>query len=167
MIVVSGLAYGIDVAAHKESVANNVPTVGVVGHGLDKLYPSSHREVVKEMLAQNGALVSDFPSGSSIDPGNFLRRNRIIAGLSDCTIVVESAAKGGALVTADIANSYNRDVFAFPGRASDKYSAGCNALIRDNKAALNSVSRRFNQVHAMDTSCYTKTTKVICRAFAC
>lgn len=136
VIVVSGLAYGIDYAAHKESVANGLQTVGVVGHGLDTLYPSTHRSFVKEMLTKNGALLSDFPSRSKIDPGNFLRRNRIIAGLSDCTIVVESAKKGGALVTADIANSYNRDVFAFPGRATDTYSVGCNALIRENKAAM-------------------------------
>ncbi len=136
IIVVSGLAYGIDFAAHKESVANGLQTVGVVGHGLDKMYPATHRGFVKEMLAKNGALVSDFPSQSKIDPGNFLRRNRIIAGLADCTIVVESAKKGGSLVTADIANSYNREVFAFPGRTTDFYSVGCNALIQENKAAM-------------------------------
>jgi DNA processing protein len=135
-VVVSGLAYGIDVAAHKASIKNNLPTIGVIGHGLDKMYPASHASVAREMLANNGALLTDFTSETKIDPGNFLRRNRIIAGLADCTIVIESASKGGALVTADIANSYNRDVFAFPGRSCDPYSRGCNDLIKQNKAAL-------------------------------
>jgi len=136
VLVVSGLAYGIDVAAHKAALKVGLPTLGVVGHGLDKMYPANHASIAKEMVANNGGLLTDFPSESKIDPGNFLRRNRIVAGLADCTIVVESAVKGGALVTADIANSYNRDVFAFPGRATDQYSAGCNQLIKNNKAAL-------------------------------
>ena len=136
ILVVSGLAYGIDVTAHKAALKSGLPTLGVVGHGLDKMYPASHASIAKEMLAGNGGLLTDFPSNVKIDPGNFLRRNRIIAGLADCTIVVESAKKGGALVTADIANSYNRDVFAFPGRTSDQYSSGCNELIKANKAAL-------------------------------
>lgn len=135
-LVVSGLAYGIDIAAHKAALKSNLPTLGVVGHGLDKMYPSAHAAIAKEMIANGGGLLSDFPSGSKIDPGNFLRRNRIIAGLADCTIVIESAAKGGALVTADIASSYNRDVFAYPGRPEDQYSAGCNLLIKKNAAAL-------------------------------
>lgn len=135
-LVVSGLAFGIDVMAHKAALRVQMPTVGVVGHGLDKMYPSTHAGIAKEMIHQQGGLLSDFTSGSKIDPGNFLRRNRIIAGLSDCTIVIESAEKGGALVTADIANSYNRDVFAFPGRTTDQYSKGCNSLIKNNKAAL-------------------------------
>lgn len=135
IIVVSGLAYGIDIQAHKSSLKHNIPTVAVVGHGLDKIYPGLHTDVAKKML-KNGGLVSDFPSGSKIEPTNFLRRNRIIAGLADATIVVESAEKGGALVTADIAASYNRDVFAFPGRSGDTYSRGCNKIIRNNGAAL-------------------------------
>ena len=135
IVVVSGLAYGIDVQAHKSALKYNVPTVGVVAHGLDRLYPALHKETAKQMLA-NGGLVTDFTSGTKIDPPNFLRRNRIIAGLADATIVVESAAKGGALVTADIASSYNRDVFAFPGRAGDVYSKGCNQLIRNSGANL-------------------------------
>ncbi|MGF7138282.1 DNA-processing protein DprA [Roseimarinus sediminis] len=135
-LVVSGLAYGIDVAAHKAALKNQLSTAGVIAHGLDKMYPAVHASVAREMLANKGALISDFPSNTKIDPGNFLRRNRIIAGLADCTIVVESGEKGGALVTADIANSYNRDVFAFPGRTSDPASAGCNALIKNNKAAM-------------------------------
>src|SRR5660397_155512 len=108
ILVVSGLAYGIDIQAHKSALKYNIPTVGIIAHGLDQLYPSLHKETAKQMIA-NGGLVTDFTSGTKIDPSNFLRRNRIIAGLADATIVVESAAKGGALVTADIAASYNRD----------------------------------------------------------
>lgn len=135
IIVVSGLAYGIDINAHRAALQFNLPTVGVVAHGLDLLYPALHKETSVKMT-QNGGLVSDFASGTKIDPANFIKRNRIIAGLADATIVVESAAKGGSLVTADIAASYNRDVFAFPGRAGDKFSRGCNQLIRNNGAAL-------------------------------
>lgn len=135
ILVVSGLAYGVDIHAHKSALRFKVPTVAVVGHGLDKLYPSLHRETAVKML-ENGGLVTDFPSGTKIDPQNFVRRNRIIAGLADATIVVESAEKGGALITAEIAGSYNRDVFAFPGRAGDTYSRGCNRLIRNNAAGL-------------------------------
>ncbi len=135
MLVVSGLAYGIDIHAHKMALKNNVATVGVVGHGLDKIYPSLHADTARKML-ENGGLVSDFPSGTKIDPPNFVRRNRIIAGLADATIVIESAEKGGALITAEIASSYNRDVFAFPGRVDDTYSRGCNKLIRLNGASL-------------------------------
>jgi DNA processing protein len=135
ILVVSGLAYGIDVQAHKSCLKYDIPTIGVLAHGLDTVYPSLHESVAKKMLA-NGGLLSDFPSETRIDRQNFLRRNRIIAGLADATIVVESAEKGGALVTADIANSYNRDVFAFPGRSSDVYSRGCNKLIKLNEAVL-------------------------------
>lgn len=135
IIVVSGLAYGIDINAHRAALQFNIPTVGVVAHGLDLLYPALHKKTADTML-ENGGLVSDFASGSKIDPSNFLKRNRIIAGLADATIVVESAKKGGSLVTADIASSYNRDVFAFPGRAGDRYSKGCNQLIRNNGATL-------------------------------
>jgi DNA processing protein len=135
VLVVSGLAYGIDIHAHKMALKHNIPTVGVVGHGLDKIYPSLHADTARKML-ENGGLVSDFPSGTKIDPPNFIRRNRIIAGLADATIVVESAEKGGALITADIASSYNRDVFAFPGRVDETYSRGCNRLIRLNAASL-------------------------------
>jgi len=136
VLVVSGLAFGIDITAHKSALKHQLPTLGVVGHGLDKIYPSAHTNLAREMISAGGGVLSDFPSGSKIDPGNFPRRNRIIAGLSDCTIVVESGEKGGALVTADIANSYNRDVFAYPGRTGDPFSKGCNDLIRRNKAAL-------------------------------
>ena len=135
ILVVSGLAYGIDVHAHKACLKYNVPTIGVFAHGLDTVYPSLHAPIAAKML-ENGGLITDFISETKIDRPNFLRRNRIIAGLADATVIVESAEKGGALVTADIANSYNRDVFAFPGRNSDIYSRGCNKLIKFNEAVL-------------------------------
>lgn len=135
LVVVSGLAYGIDVCAHKAALANNIQTVAVLGHGLEMLYPSMHKQVADHIELQ-GALLSDFTSASKLDPSNFLKRNRIIAGLADAVIVVESAAKGGSLVTADIANSYNRDVFTFPGRINDNYSKGCHYLIKTNRASM-------------------------------
>lgn len=134
-IIVSGLAYGIDIAAHKAALKNNLQTVAVLGQGLDTVYPAMHRSYAHE-IANSGALISEFLSGTNPDKHNFVRRNRIVAGLSDACIVIESALKGGSLISADIANSYNRDVFAFPGRISDPASAGCNYLIRTNKAAL-------------------------------
>jgi DNA processing protein len=135
LIIVSGLAYGIDVEAHKAAIANNLQTIGVLAHGLKIIYPSAHASIAKKMI-ENGGLLTDFISDEQPERTNFLKRNRIIAGLSDATLVVESGIKGGALVTADIANSYNRDVFALPGRPDDKWSAGCNNLIKTNKAAL-------------------------------
>jgi DNA processing protein len=135
ILVISGLAYGIDIQAHKACLKYNVPTIGVFAHGLDTIYPAIHAPVASKML-ENGGLVSDFISETKIERQNFLRRNRIIAGLADATVIVESAEKGGALVTADIANSYNRDVFAFPGRSSDLYSRGCNKIIKMNEAIL-------------------------------
>jgi len=135
VLVVSGLALGIDVAAHKECVKLNVPTVGVLAHGLDRIYPSQNRQIAEKML-DNGGLLTEYPSGTIPDRENFPQRNRIVAGIADATIVVEAGIKGGALITAEIANSYNRDVFAFPGRVGDAFSEGCNFLIRNNKAAL-------------------------------
>lgn len=135
VLVVSGLAYGIDIQAHKACLKYNLPTISVFAHGLDKVYPAIHAPIASKMI-KNGGILSDFTSESNIDRQNFLRRNRIIAGLADATIIVESAEKGGALVTADIANSYNRDVFAFPGRNNDVYSRGCNKLIKLNEAVL-------------------------------
>ncbi|WP_167615626.1 DNA-processing protein DprA [Maribellus sediminis] len=135
ILVVSGLAYGIDISAHRSALKYNISTVGVVAHGLDRLYPALHKETASKMMEQGG-MVSDFPSDTKIDPQNFVKRNRIIAGLADATIVVESAEKGGALITAEIASSYNRDVFAFPGRAGDSYSKGCNQLIKNSGASL-------------------------------
>lgn len=134
-IIVSGLAYGIDICAHKAAMDNNLSTVCGLGHGLDKIYPAVHRTYAEKML-ENGGWLSDFTSGTTPDRENFPRRNRIVAGMSDATIVVESKIGGGSLITADIANSYNRDVFAFPGRVNDECSVGCNNLIKQNKAAL-------------------------------
>ena len=135
ILIVSGLAYGIDIHAHRMALKYQLPTVGVIAHGLDKLYPALHKGIAQKMQ-EKGGLLSDFPSGTKIDPQNFIKRNRVIAGLADATIVVESAEKGGALITADIASSYNRDVFAYPGRSGDTYSKGCNQLIRNNAATL-------------------------------
>ncbi|MEI7980557.1 MAG: DNA-processing protein DprA [Bacteroidota bacterium] len=135
ILIVSGLAYGIDGCAHRVSLDLGLNTVGVLGHGLDRIYPCLHKSLAERMLTQGG-LVSEFLSGSKPDRENFPRRNRIIAGLCDAIIVVEAATKGGALITADIANSYNRDVFAVPGRMNDLYSEGTNYLIRTNRAAL-------------------------------
>ena len=134
-IIVSGLAYGIDIAAHRAAIKTNLQTIAVLGHGLDTIYPTPHRNIAKEIV-ETGALVTDFPSSTKFDRNNFIKRNRIIAGLSDATIVVESDSEGGALITADLANSYNREVFAVPGNVGQKYSRGCNQLIKANKAAL-------------------------------
>lgn len=135
VLVVSGLAYGIDVHAHRAALHNNLPTIGVLAHGLDRIYPNEHRNVAAEMV-QHGGVLTEFPSGTNPDRHNFVKRNRIVAGMCDATIVVESAAKGGSLITADLALGYNRECFAFPGRTNDTYSEGCNKLIRDNKAGL-------------------------------
>ena len=135
IIIVSGLAYGIDINAHRAALQYGMDTVGVLAHGLDRIYPAVHRRTATEML-NHGGLLTEYPSGTNPDRQNFIKRNRIVAGMSDATIVVESAAKGGALITADIAESYNRDCFAFPGRIGDEFSIGCNALIRNNRATL-------------------------------
>lgn len=135
LIIVSGLAYGIDIAAHKAALANGLPTVAVLGHGLRTIYPSLHAGTAKSIL-ENGGQLTDFSSDTLPERNNFIRRNRIIAGISDATLIVESGIRGGALITADIAASYSRDVMAVPGRPGDEWSAGCNALIRCNKAAL-------------------------------
>ncbi len=135
VVVVSGLAYGVDVQAHKSAVNNNVPTIGVVAHGLDRLYPSDNKPTADKMLL-NGGIVTEYPSGTKPDRENFPARNRIVAGMCDAVIVIESAEKGGALITAELANDYNRDVFALPGRTTDHFSKGCHQLIRKNKAML-------------------------------
>ena len=134
-VIVSGLAYGIDICAHKTALESGLPTIGVIGHGLDRMYPEVHRPVAVKMV-QDGALLTEYLSQTNPDKQNFVQRNRIIAGLCDAIVVVESGIKGGALITAEIANEYNRDVFAFPGRVTDEWSAGCNALIKNNKASL-------------------------------
>ncbi len=135
VLIVSGLAHGIDAAAHKESVLAEIPTVGALGHGLDRIYPAIHRELAAKMV-KNGGLITEFLPGTNPDRENFPKRNRIIAGIADVVIVVEASIKGGALITAEIANSYNRDVYAFPGRVNDEFSEGCNFLIKTNRAGL-------------------------------
>lgn len=135
ILIISGLAYGIDIEAHKAALKYNIDTIGVLGHGLDRIYPALHRKYANQMI-ERGGLLTEFISDSNPDRQNFVKRNRIVAGMADATIVVESASKGGSLITADLAHSYNRDVFAFPGRVSDEQSKGCNRLIKANKAAL-------------------------------
>lgn len=135
LIIISGLAYGIDSCAHRNSLDNNIPTMAVLGHGLDRIYPPANKGLSDKILA-NGRLISEFPSQTTPDRENFPKRNRVVAGMVDAVIVVESGVKGGARITADIANSYNRDVFAVPGKLHDTYSQGCNNLIKTNRAAL-------------------------------
>lgn len=135
VLVISGLAYGIDTIAHKSALKYNLNTVGVLAHGLDRIYPAVNKSLAEKMIS-NGGLITEFVNKTIPDRENFPKRNRIIAGMVDALIVVESAIKGGALITANIANSYDRDVFAFPGKIIDKYSEGCNFLIKTNRAAL-------------------------------
>ena len=142
VLVVSGLAYGIDICAHREALAQGYDTVGVVAHGLDDLYPPSHRLTADQMLKQGG-LLTEFPTGTRPDRLNFVRRNRIVAGLSDATLLVESAIRGGGLITTRIANDYGRDVFAFPGAVGAPYSEGCNDLIRRQGAGLIMSAKHF------------------------
>lgn len=134
-LIVSGLAYGVDTCAHKSSLEFGLSTIGVLGHGLDRLYPNENKQLAEKMLSQGG-LLTEYLSETNPDAANFPQRNRIIAGLCDAVVVVEAGVKGGALITADIANSYNRDVYALPGRVSDLYSKGCHFLIKTNRAAL-------------------------------
>jgi len=134
-VIISGLAYGVDICAHQEALRQNISTIGVLAHGLDRIYPKLHSGTASRMM-ENGGLYTEFWSGNAPERENFVKRNRIIAGISDATIVVESAHKGGSLITAEIAASYNRDVFAVPGRKDDKFSEGCNMLIKSNKAAM-------------------------------
>jgi DNA processing protein len=136
VIIISGLAYGIDAIAHKAALKNKLPTIGVVGHGMNKIYPSQHAALAKEMIAEGGGLITEFFHDIKPDKHNFPLRNRIVAGMSDATILVETAIKGGSMITAKLADGYNRDVFAVPGRTTDKVSAGCNHLIKYNKAIL-------------------------------
>ncbi len=135
VLVVSGLAYGVDICAHTEALACAYPTVGVLAHGLDDLYPARHKPTARRMVEQGG-LLTEFTTHTNADKMNFVRRNRIVAGMSDACILVESAAHGGGMITAELAREYNREVFAFPGRVGDNYSEGCNNLIAKNVAAL-------------------------------
>ncbi len=136
ILIVSGLAFGIDALAHKAALKNNLPTVGVVGHGLDKVYPYENTGLAKEMMKDGGGLLTEFFSGTKPDKHHFPLRNRIVAGMSDATVVVETHLRGGSMITGQLADSYHRDVFALPGRNTDTYSSGCNHLIQFNKAIL-------------------------------
>lgn len=135
VLIVSGLAYGVDINAHRQALANGYDTVGVLAHGLDTIYPSRHRNVAVQMIGQGG-LLTEFLTQTNADKINFVRRNRIVAGMSDACVLIESASHGGGLITTEISQSYGRDVFAFPGRIGDTYSEGCNQLIRSNGASL-------------------------------
>jgi DNA processing protein len=134
-IIVSGFAYGVDIVAHQAAMENNLQTIGVLAHGLNQIYPKVHKKYMTKM-EENGGFMTDFWSNTNPDREHFIKRNRIVAGISEATIVIESADKGGSLITANMANDYNRDVFAVPGRISDKYSQGCNNLIKTQKAHL-------------------------------
>jgi len=144
--IVSGMAYGVDALAHKAAIKNNLATIGVLAHGLDQIYPVEHSGLAKEMVKQGGGLLTEFPSKTKPDKHNFPTRNRVVAGMSDVTIVIETGNKGGSMITAELANSYNKDVFAVPGKISDNKSAGCNFLIRSNKAILFSDSNDFLEI---------------------
>ncbi len=133
--IISGFAYGVDICAHKAAIKHQLPTIAVVAHGFEDVYPKTHKKYMHQIEA-NGGFLTDFWHDDAILPGNFIKRNRIIAGISEATIIIESAKKGGSLITADIANSYSRDVFAVPGRSTDTQSKGCNDLIRRNQAAI-------------------------------
>ena len=145
-LIVSGLAYGIDICAHRAALKAGLPTTGILAHGLDRIYPNAHRSTAKSML-ENGGLATEFMSGTNSLPPYFVQRNRIVAGLADATVVIESASKGGSLITASLAQSYSRDCFAFPGRVNDQYSQGCNELVSRNKAAL--ITSAYDLVEAM------------------
>ena len=134
-IIVSGFAYGVDIVAHKAAMEYNLQTIGVIAHGLNQVYPKIHKKYVAKM-EENGGFMTEFWSTSNPEKENFVKRNRIVAGMTEATIVIESAEKGGSLITANLANDYNRDVFAVPGRTSDKFSQGCNNLIKTQRANL-------------------------------
>ena len=134
-IIVSGFAYGVDIVAHQAALEHNLQTIGVLAHGLNQIYPKTHKKYVSK-IEENGGFMTEFWSSSNPEKENFVKRNRIVAGISEATIVIESADKGGSLITATMANDYNRDVFAVPGRTTDKYSQGCNTLIKTQKANL-------------------------------
>jgi DNA processing protein len=136
VMVVSGLAYGVDAIGHKSAIKNNIPTVGVLAHGLDQIYPADHAGLARDMIKHGGGLLTEFRSHTKPDKHNFPTRNRIVAGMCDATIVIETGIKGGSMITAEMANSYNKDVFAIPGKITDTKSAGCNYLIKSNKAVL-------------------------------
>ena len=151
-LIVSGLAYGVDIHCHRAALEQGMDTIGVLAHGLDQIYPRMHRDTAVQMVKQGG-LLTEFPSRSGADKRNFVQRNRIVAGMADATIVVESAKKGGSLITAEIAEGYGRDVFAFPGRIGDTYSEGCNRLIQSNSAGLITSAEDFVKAMGWETEC--------------
>ena len=157
ILIVSGLAYGVDAAAHKSALKYDLATVGVLGHGMQTIYPAENRKLSAKMIEKGGVL-TEFISGTKPDKENFPKRNRIVAGMVDCLLVVESALKGGAMITAEIANSYDREVFAVPGRVGDIYSEGCNQLIKTNKANLvtNATDIRYVMRWDVDTKVVSK-----------
>lgn len=157
VLIVSGLAYGVDAAAHRAALKYDIATVGVLGHGMQTVYPAENRKLSQKMLEKGGVL-TEFISGTKPDRENFPQRNRIVAGMVDCLLVVESALKGGAMITAEIANSYDREVFAVPGRVGDIYSEGCNHLIKINKANLltNAADIRYIMRWDVDTKVVAK-----------
>jgi DNA processing protein len=145
VLIVSGLAFGIDAIAHKAAIQNKLPTIGVLAHGLDTIYPSQHKQLAKDMLL-NGGLLTEFPKSTKADKHNFPKRNRIVAGMADATIVIETAAKGGSMITAELAYNYNRDLFAIPGKITDSKSSGCLKLVQQNKAILLTDAEQLMQV---------------------
>lgn len=161
LLIVSGLAYGIDIQSHKSALELNLPTVGVLAHGLDRIYPQRHRRYAIDML-EKGGLLTEFSAGTEPDKFNFVRRNRIVAGMADAVIVVQSDIKGGSLITAELANSYNKDVFAVPGRTTDIESAGCNMLIEQNKAVLLHSAENF--IRSMQWDAYKEVIKPVQRS---
>ena len=157
-IIISGFAYGVDIVAHQAAMDNNLQTIGVLAHGLNQIYPKTHKKYVAKM-EQNGGFLTEFWSNSNPDKENFVRRNRIVAGMSEATIVIESAEKGGSLITANLANDYNRDVFAVPGRITDKYSQGCNDLIKTQRANL--LTSAADLVYCLNWELEAKSTKTV------
>jgi DNA processing protein len=150
VLIVSGLAYGVDAIAHKAAVNNNMATIGVLAHGLDSIYPPAHASLAKQMLS-NGGLLTEFNKETPPDRHNFPKRNRIVAGMADATIVIETAIKGGSMITAELANGYNRDVLAYPGKVTDSKSAGCNYLIKSKKAVLLSETQQLVEMLGWST----------------
>ncbi len=159
ILVVSGLAFGIDTIAHKAALKNSLPTVGVVGHGLDTIYPYENKSLAKEMVNEGGGILTQFTSNTKPDKHNFPIRNRIVAGLADATIIIETSVKGGSMITAEMANGYNRDVFAVPGRVTDTYSSGTNYLIANNKAVLLSNAQQLIDLMGWEEKKKIKTKK--------
>ncbi len=157
-IIVSGFAYGVDILAHQAALENNLQTIGVLAHGLNQIYPKTHKKYVSK-IEENGGFLTEFWSNSNPEKENFVRRNRIVAGMSEATIVIESAEKGGSLITALMANDYNRDVFAVPGRTTDKFSQGCNTLIKTQRANL--MTSAADLIYILNWDFETKETKAI------